>query len=357
MAEARHLEREARAKLNLRLRVLERGEDGFHGLETLFLRLELADRVEVVASGEPGIRLDLDGEGASADGLASVPSGPENLVWRAIERFHEAAGGEPAVTVRLHKGIPAGAGLGGGSADAAAALRAMNELTGSPLSGRELLRVAGEVGADVPFLAADLPAALAWGRGGRMLPVPSAPPRPMVLAVPDVRIGAGDAYGWLDEDREAPVEPGRAPDGGGAGDQLALVGFGEDGAGNPGGAGSGAEGAGGSRSGAGSGSGAEGTGAVRRPGPALLPPAGAWDDWATLERLAGNDFEAPVFARFPELGWWKEELEGEGAELALLCGSGSALAGVFVESERRDAAARRLEAAETVRVIRTRGPV
>ncbi len=326
MAEPRRAERRARAKVNLRLRVLGRGEDGRHGLETLFLRLELADRLTLEVGGEPGIRLELAGEGAAADGVASVPEGPDNLVWRALERFHAAAGGEPAVTARLQKRIPAGAGLGGGSADAAAALRAMNELAGGPLSERELLRVAGELGADVPFLAADLPAALAWGRGGRRLPVPPAPPRPMVVAVPDARIGAGEAYGWLDEDRAAP-------------DAVSSAASGADADRPPG-----------------EESSAPAVRADRRAGPALLPPPGGWDDWSTLEGLAGNDFEAPVFARFPELGWWKEELEGEGAELALLCGSGSALLGVFADTDRRDAAARRLEAAETVRVLRTRGP-
>lgn len=322
MAEPRTLEREARAKINLRLRILSRGEDGFHAVESLYLRLELADRLVLEAGGEPGIRLELAGEGAAADGVASVPTGPDNLAWRAVERFCRASGRDPAVTIRLHKRIPAGAGLGGGSADAAAALRGMNELAGEPLGERELLRLAGGLGSDVPFLAADLPAALGWGRGDRLLPVPPAPSRPMVVAVPDVRIGAAEAYGWLDEDREAPAEagpPGDVASGPAAGD-------------------------------------ARPSGASDRPGSALLPPPGAWDDWGTLGRLAGNDFERPVFARFPELGWWKEELEGEGAELGLLCGSGSALVGVFTDADRRDAAARRLEAAETVRVLRTRGP-
>ncbi len=331
MADADRVELEARAKVNLRLRVLERGEDGFHGLETLFLRLELADRLELETGGEPGIRLELEGEGAAADGVASVPGGPENLAWRAVERFHEATGGEPAVTLRLHKRIPAGAGLGGGSADAAAVLRGMNELAGAPLSETELLRVAGEVGSDVPFLAADLPAALAWGRGDRLLPVPTPPERPMLVAVPDVRIPAAEAYGWLDDDRAAPDEPERARDE----EDGVLSLFDEE---PPGAASADAP-------------------PARRPGPGLLPPTGGWDDWSTLSGLAGNDFEGPVFARFPELGWWKEELEGEGAGLALLCGSGSALLGVFDDADRRDAAADRLEAAGTVRVLRTRGPV
>lgn len=323
MSEGRRLELEARAKLNLRLRVLARREDGYHAVESLYLRLALADELELEADGEPGIRLELEGEGAASEGTASVPAGPGNLAWKAAERFCELIGEEPALTLRLRKRIPAGAGLGGGSADAAAVLRGLNELAGRPLTEEALLRAAAGLGSDVPFLAAGVPAALGWGRGERLLPLPVPPPRPMVLAVPDARIGAAEAYRWIDEDREADRPSGRPGDGAAEEPGDGLPGVEEEG------------GAGGE----------------------LLPPTGAWDDWSTLEELAGNDFERSVFARLPELGWWKEELEGEGARLALLCGSGSALAGVFADPDRRDAAARRLEAAETVQVIRTRGPV
>lgn len=300
MDEVRRTELEARAKANLRLRVLGRRADGFHDLESLFVRLELADRLELEVGGEPGIRLEVEGGSEAVGKGASVPEGPENLVWRAVDRFFGATGGEPAVSVRLHKRIPAGAGLGGGSADAAAALRGLNELADAPLSEPELLGLAGELGSDVPFLTSDLPAALGWGRGARLLPVPPPPARPLLIAVPETRIGTAQAYGWLDRDRD---------------------------------------------------------GGADLPGPASLPPAESWSDWETVAELAVNDFERPVFSRFPELGWWKEELEGEGAELALLCGSGSALLGVFTDADLRDAAARRLEAADTVGVLRTRGPV
>lgn len=314
---------EARGKANLRLRVLSREASGFHGVETLLIRLALADDVEVEAA-EDGVELVLEEEGTAPDGEdggqgtgpGAVPAGPENLAWRAAEAFFAAAGREPAVRITLRKRIPAGAGLGGGSADAAAVLRGLAELHEEAVGEEELLALAGELGSDVPFALADLPAALAWGRGGRLLPVPPAPRRPMVVVVPDARVATAEAYGWLDEDRAA-----RAGGGGTAG-------------------GSGAPGAAGGAAAA-----------------ALLPDPDLLAYWEVLEEVAVNDFETPVVARLPELGWWKEELAGEGAAPAILCGSGCALLGVFEEEERRDAAAARIEASGTARVFRTRGPV
>lgn len=311
----------ARAKANLRLRVLAREASGYHGVETLLIRLELADEVEIEA-GEEGIELVLegpDGEAAAAGAAGEVPDGPENLAWRAAEAFLEATGRRPAVRITLRKRIPAGAGLGGGSADAAAVLRGLSELHGEPLEEAALLELAGRLGSDVPFALSDLPAALAWGRGGRLLPVPPPPTRPMALVVPDTRVATADAYRWLDEDRVEATGEGGADDEGKAGAAGAS------------GAGNGAAG--------------------------LLPDPDLLAYWDVLEELALNDFEKPVVARIPELGWWKEELAGEGASLALLCGSGCALLGVFEGEERRDAAADRIEASGTASVLRTRGPV
>lgn len=333
----------ARAKLNLRLRVLGRGEDGFHALETIFLRLALADEVEVRAA-EEGIELAVehappedvpaaggeDGDGTAGSGgqgslfddpggddadlggesrAARVPEGPENLCWRAAELFHAATGRDPGVALRLVKRIPAGAGLGGGSADAAAVLRALSRLHDAPLRREELFALAGELGSDVPFALADVPAALGWERGRRLLPLEAPPPRPMLLVVPEVRVSTPDAYGWLDEAREG--EDGEQRDGGPQ----------------------------------------AGAGGAVLPGPAEL------STWEGLFPTAVNDFEEPVFVQHPQLGWWKEELLGEGAEAAMLCGSGSALCGIFPDARRRDAAADRLREGGEVRVVPTRGPV
>lgn len=332
MAEAGPVRLEARAKANLRLRVLAREASGFHGVETLLIRLELADEVELELADE-GIELsleeeredgaaeDVDGEAAtgqagddgSEPGPEPVPEGPENLAWRAAEVFFAAAGIEPSVKISLLKRIPTGAGLGGGSADAAAVLRGLSELHGEPVGDARLFELAGALGSDVPFALSELKAALAWGRGGRMIPVPPAPRRPMAVVVPATRVATPDAYGWLDEDRAARGAGGRGPRGG-----------------------------------------ADGVGEAARA--ELLPDPDLMAYWEVLEELVVNDFEKPVVARIPEIGWWKEELAGEGAAPAVLCGSGCALLGVFEDEERRDAAADRIEAAGTARVLRTRGP-
>lgn len=305
----------AHAKTNLRLRVLGRDESGFHGLETLFLRLELADEVTLTAGGD-GIRLSVEagdaGEGEAGaagdvDPTARIPEGPENLCWVAARRFFEAAGREPAVSIRLRKRIPAGAGLGGGSADAAAVLRGLGRLLDEPLSRDEVTALAGELGSDVPFALAGEAAALGWERGRRILPLPAPEPRPLLVVVPGLRVSTPDAYRWIDDARERPDGGGRA-------------------SGGPGGA-------------------------------AVLPPCGTWGRWDVLVGLQVNDFEGPVFRRHPELAWWREELLGEGAEIAFLSGSGSALSAVFADERTRDAAAERVRESGEVAVIPTRAPV
>jgi len=134
--------RGAPAKVNLSLRVLARERSGYHQLETLFCALELRDEIEIERGGGA---LSLQVEGAEL--------GPpeENLVHRAAVAFHDAAGIRPDTRIRLRKRIPAGAGLGGGSSDAAATLAALNALHGAPLGPTHLLRLGAELGSDVPF--------------------------------------------------------------------------------------------------------------------------------------------------------------------------------------------------------------
>ena len=151
------LQLRAHAKLNLWLRVLAREESGYHSVETLLQRLELHDELTLTLIPVREIRLDVVGD-------STVPADESNLCWRAAEalsRRHPDSG----VHIRLHKRIPAGAGLGGGSADAAAVLVGLNRLWGDPFGPHELLDVAGELGSDVPFGLCPSEAALAWGRG------------------------------------------------------------------------------------------------------------------------------------------------------------------------------------------------
>jgi 4-diphosphocytidyl-2-C-methyl-D-erythritol kinase len=144
----------AAAKINLALAVGERRSDGLHELVTVMQRVDLCDDVELEA--RPG----LDVTGFRED----------TIVRAALERLAEAAGTPPAFRVRIRKGIPVAAGLGGGSADAAAALALANRTLASPLPRERLLEVAASVGADVPFFLEPGPK-LAEGAGERLTPL------------------------------------------------------------------------------------------------------------------------------------------------------------------------------------------
>ncbi len=187
----------AQAKVNLFLRVLAREDTGYHQLETLFQRLELADGVRIRAG--PGVTgRTLDVSGADGDALGPVE---RNLAWRAAIAFAESAGWPDAFAIELTKEIPVGGGLGGGSADAGAVLRCLNALAPRPLDAGDLLAVAGRLGADVPFLTAEAPLALAWGRGDRMLALPPLPARRAHLAVFLEGMSTPEAFGALAEYR------------------------------------------------------------------------------------------------------------------------------------------------------------
>lgn len=149
----------APAKLNLLLRIVGRRADGYHLLETLFHAIDLADDLWL-ARGPVGGGVDLRVTADAPSLLA--PSGPDNLVVRALQAVAEAAGAAPDFVVHLHKRIPAGGGLGGGSSDAAAALRLGNHLLGRPVPEPALGRLAARLGADVPFF---LVGGSQWGRG------------------------------------------------------------------------------------------------------------------------------------------------------------------------------------------------
>lgn len=175
----------ARAKINLTLDVLAREEGGYHTIETVFHRIDLADDVEVVAGAPGGVEVECD---------ADVGPPEANLAARAATAYREAAGWNAGITIRITKRIPTGAGLGGGSADAAATLRALDALAPSPLGRERLLALATGLGADVPFLASDAAMALAWGRGERMLALPALPVRHVVLLVPGQGVATAAAY-------------------------------------------------------------------------------------------------------------------------------------------------------------------
>jgi 4-diphosphocytidyl-2-C-methyl-D-erythritol kinase len=159
------------AKINLSLRILGKRPDGFHEVETLMAPLDFGDYVEVKIRREPGVNIRCE--------TPDIPLGPENLVWKALAAFAEASATPLAYNVRLEKDIPAGAGLGGGSSNAATALVSANRLNGSPLELAELIQVAGTIGSDVAFFCAE---SWAWCRGrGELIEPCEAPGRYRVL--------------------------------------------------------------------------------------------------------------------------------------------------------------------------------
>lgn len=193
----------AQAKLNLFLRVLAREAGGYHQLETLFCRLTLADTVSVEPTGGPRT-LDVTGRAPRLDQVGPVE---RNLAWRAAAAYADATGFPAGFSIRVEKRIPVGGGLGGGSADAGAVLRALNALNPAPLDGTRILRLAADLGADVPFLTQDrTPLALGWGRGEQLLLLPPLPARAVWLVIPAVGVDTADAYHWFDQSA-APPEP------------------------------------------------------------------------------------------------------------------------------------------------------
>ena len=182
----------AQAKINLALRILARETSGYHQLETVFQRLELGDVVTVrVTAG--GREIDCRG--------ADVGPPERNLAYRAAVAFQERTGWPRGFAIDVEKRIPVGGGLGGGSADAGAVLRALNALAPEPLAAEELLALATPLGADVPFLTGHAVLAMAWGRGERMLALPPLPARDVVLWPSAEGVSTADAYGWLAAER------------------------------------------------------------------------------------------------------------------------------------------------------------
>jgi len=187
--------RPAPAKVNLFLRVLAREENGYHGIETLYCLIDLADRLQATAVDAPGVTIMVSGADTGPD--------QDNLALRAAEMVLAATGRPFGVSLTLDKRIPVRAGLGGGSSDAAAALVAVNELAGHAVPRHELLQFAARLGSDVPFLVSQARLALGWGHGERLLRLPPLPSRPGLLLVPELGIDTTEAYGLIDSVQQA----------------------------------------------------------------------------------------------------------------------------------------------------------
>ena len=188
----------APAKLNPFLRVLRKRDDGYHEIETLILPITLADGVQAVLGDD--LQLTVVGELAG-----EVPAGEDNLVLKAAEALRKRTNEQRGAHLLLSKRIPVAAGLGGGSADAAAALRALNHLWSLDLRVEELTEVAASVGSDVPALLRVGPS-LARGRGENVEAI-DLPKSWWVLVTQTFEVSSVDAYGWWDESGATGPDP------------------------------------------------------------------------------------------------------------------------------------------------------
>lgn len=178
------------AKLNLTLDVLGKREDGYHDLKSVMQAISIRDDVEIdVGTGKPW-SLECSMEG--------IPTDRSNLAWKAAEVYCDAMKKNPdGLTIRIAKRIPSGAGLGGGSADAAAVLRALNRHYGDPLSILALAELGAQVGSDVPFCVL-CGTAMVEGRGERLRKLPDMPECVFVVCKPEFSISTAELYKKLD---------------------------------------------------------------------------------------------------------------------------------------------------------------
>ncbi len=178
----------APAKINLYLHVVGRRADGFHLLDSLVVFAEIADRVEV----SPAADLTLTIDGRFAESLADLPA-EANIAMRAARALAGAFAGAQGAAIRLTKNLPVAAGIGGGSADAAAVLRALDRLWSLKASDRRLVDLAATLGADVPACLAGRPS-FVGGIGEVVQPAPRLPSLGLVLANPGIALSTAEVF-------------------------------------------------------------------------------------------------------------------------------------------------------------------
>ena len=185
----------APAKINLSLKILGRRNDDFHELDTLIAPISLYDEIGIEKRPEKGIKFRCDDP--------SVPQGDDNLVVRAAKTFFETTKIEPAVSIELKKKIPHGAGLGGGSSDAASVLLALNDLFETKLSREALVKMAEPIGSDVFFFLFQS-VAVCKGRGEMVMPVKLQRQFSILLLKPAFAVSTAWAYSRWQHSREIP---------------------------------------------------------------------------------------------------------------------------------------------------------
>ncbi len=273
----------AYAKINLGLRILCRRADGYHDLWTVFQQVSLADEL-ILEPGGDAVEVRCTHPAVSAGG--------DNLCWRAAEALRNATGCRHGVHITLHKRIPVGAGLGGGSSDAAVVLAALNAIWQTGLSLEELLALGATLGADVPFFLLG-GTAVGEGRGERLTRVALPLDYWCVLAIPNVEISTRWAYSAAKFDltkREKSITfSGRAEE---------------------------------------------------------LRDCRRWQE------LLVNDFEEVIFAAYPAIARLKAELSRLGPFYCSLSGSGGAVFGLFARQEQARRARREVAKLARVHLVR-----
>jgi 4-diphosphocytidyl-2-C-methyl-D-erythritol kinase len=261
----------APAKVNLFLRVLGRRDDGYHSIDSLMVPVSLYDEIEIVRARKKKGRSLL---AVSAD-HPEVPSGRKNLAYRAAALLLARKNLAVPIAIRIRKAIPVGAGLGGGSSDAAATLVGLNRLLRLGCSRKELASIAAEIGADVPFFIYGTPAR-ARGIGERLTRITSLPKLWMVLIYPCFPVSTAGVFRDFPLKLTKDIEDSR-------------INF-----------------------------------SLKRP--------------AVFAHRLVNDLEEVTLRRYPGIGALKERLLREGAAGAVMSGSGSSVFGIFSgESQARKA--------------------
>lgn len=249
------------AKVNLHLEVLERRGDGYHEIQTLMQRISLFDEIEIQWGGQ-GIRLIAEGE--------AIPTGSDNLLIQAAQSFFEKGKIKGGMEIRIQKRIPVGAGLGGGSSNAATVLMSLNDQFKTGWDQERLMLEGAKLGADVPFFIFQKPA-LARGIGEKLSPVRLPEPIWYCLIIPPFRIATVWAYAAYDQLEKVDKSPMAIPDAYAAVEDLT---------------------------------------------PVLI-----------------NDLELPAMSRYPQIGAMKKKLGSLGAKGALMSGSGPVIFGLFPSRE------------------------
>jgi 4-diphosphocytidyl-2-C-methyl-D-erythritol kinase len=269
----------APAKLNLSLRVVGKRADGYHLLDTVMVPISLYDELFITRFSGKARGQETPQRLVVLSDDPRVPSGPENLVYRAAELLMNMTAGVHAYRIAIRKEIPVGSGLGGGSSDAAATLIALNRLLAVNFSVRKLKRLATRLGADVPFFIDGRPAR-ARGIGDRLTPLADFPRLWAVVLYPGFAVSTASVY------RDFSFTLTKPP----ANTSINT----------------------------------------------LLRSADG------LRKLLVNDLETVTVRRYPELGSLKEDLTREGAIAALMSGSGSSVFGIFTSRQSAEKAFRRL---------------